>query len=414
MFYLNSKWRYKIFTIHILVILLMRLTRPSLYTNIPVTCETQDLPGTIWDDELRKEIGCPPAIRHFGVGNLLLLPQSFGNIYLGEVFSSYISVHNDSNRVIKGVRVKADLQTGTQRVCLIGQDESKDCELGPGQSVDDVIHHEVKDIGTYILVCFVYYINDAGQSTHLKKFYKFQVMKPIDVKTKFYNAESNEVYLETQIQNITSAPINLENVSLDPSPLFQVNQLNDNVETKKSVFGDVNCLNPDDSRQYLFCMTPKSDLINNPKHLKGSFNIGKLDIMWRSNMGERGRLQTSQLQRMAPGYGDIRLTIEKMPEVAHLAKPFTITCQISNLCERAMDLMLILDNTQNPNLVWTGISGKQLGKLEPHASSLIDLELLPIEAGLQMISGIKLKDLFLRRIYDHDEIAQVFVTASFD
>lgn len=27
-------------------------------------------------------------------------------------------------------------------------------------------------------------------------------------------------------------------------------------------------------------------------------NIGKLDIVWRSNLGERGRLQTSQLQRM--------------------------------------------------------------------------------------------------------------------
>lgn len=27
-------------------------------------------------------------------------------------------------------------------------------------------------------------------------------------------------------------------------------------------------------------------------------NIGKLDIVWRSNLGERGRLQTSQLPRV--------------------------------------------------------------------------------------------------------------------
>jgi hypothetical protein len=32
-------------------------------------------------------------------GGLLVLPQSFGNIYLGETFSSYVCVHNDSTEV---------------------------------------------------------------------------------------------------------------------------------------------------------------------------------------------------------------------------------------------------------------------------------------------------------------------------
>ena len=32
-------------------------------------------------------------------GSLLVLPQSFGNIYLGETFSSYVCVHNDSTEV---------------------------------------------------------------------------------------------------------------------------------------------------------------------------------------------------------------------------------------------------------------------------------------------------------------------------
>ncbi|GBP23237.1 Cytoplasmic phosphatidylinositol transfer protein 1 [Eumeta japonica] len=43
-----------------------------------------------------------------------------------------------------------------------------------------------------------------------RKFFKFEVMKPLDVKTKFYNAESDDVYLEAQVQNITSGPITLE------------------------------------------------------------------------------------------------------------------------------------------------------------------------------------------------------------
>lgn len=48
-------------------------------------------------------------------------------------------------------------------------------------------------------------------------------MKPLDVKTKFYNAESDDVYLETQVQNITSGPICLEKVLLDASHLFNGN-----------------------------------------------------------------------------------------------------------------------------------------------------------------------------------------------
>jgi hypothetical protein len=32
--------------------------------------------------------------------------------------------------------------------------------------------------------------------------------------------------------------------------------------------------------------------------LRGESNIGKLDLIWRTAIGDRGRLQTSQLQRM--------------------------------------------------------------------------------------------------------------------
>ena len=37
-------------------------------------------------------------------------------------------------------------------------------------------------------------------------------MKPLDVKTKFYNAESDEVYLEAQVQNITAGTITVDKV----------------------------------------------------------------------------------------------------------------------------------------------------------------------------------------------------------
>ena len=64
------------------------------------------------------------------------------------------------------------------------------------------------------------------------------------------------------------------------------------------MLGSVNYLNPLDVRQYLFCLLPTSELRQDSYKLKEVTNIGKLDITWRTNMGEKGRLQTSPLQRM--------------------------------------------------------------------------------------------------------------------
>ena len=71
------------------------------------------------------------------------------------------------------------------------------------------------------LVCEVSYNNFMGIQTSFRKFFKIQVLKPLDVKTKFYNAENDDVYLEAQVQNITKGPICLEKIALDASHLFK-------------------------------------------------------------------------------------------------------------------------------------------------------------------------------------------------
>lgn len=53
-----------------------------------------------------------------------------------------------------------------------------------------------------------------------------------------------------------------------------------------------------DTRQYLYCLKPKPEYSEKAGVIKGVTVIGKLDIVWKTNLGERGRLQTSQLQRM--------------------------------------------------------------------------------------------------------------------
>ena len=107
--------------------------------------------------------------------------------------------------------------------------------------------------------------------------------------------------MEALLQNMTTIPICLERVMLEPSPYFDVKPMNtiineDNVE--HWVFGKVNRFNSQECRQYLFCLTPKPNIKYNASILKNLTEIGKLDIVWVTGIGERGHLQTSQLERM--------------------------------------------------------------------------------------------------------------------
>lgn len=396
---------------HFLALKVMRLTRPSLFSTLPIVCDSRDIAGNMWLQDLKQDLGAPLGLELFSSGNFLMLPQSFGNIYLGETFSCYMSVHNDSKQSVNDVAVKAELQTGTQKIMLTGRDDEVAVpELKPNDSVDEVIHHEVKEIGTHILVCTVSYATQTSDKLYFRKFFKFQVFKPLDVKTKFYNAESDEVYLEAQLQNITSSPITLEKVALEPSSYFEVCQMN-TLSENQCVFGHINFLNPHDSRQYLFSLFPK--VTDQGRKFKGGItSIGKLDIVWRSVMGERGRLQTSQLERIAPEYGDIRLTVDSIPSTVSLEEPFEMTCLVTNTCQRTVDLYLMLDNAASPGILWQGLSGKNLGKLEPQSTVQINLEAVPFRTGLQSVSGIKLRDPFLKRTYDYDDVTTVFVCSN--
>uniref|UniRef100_A0A2K6MEE8 Trafficking protein particle complex subunit 13 n=1 Tax=Rhinopithecus bieti TaxID=61621 RepID=A0A2K6MEE8_RHIBE len=372
---------------HLLALKVMRLTKPTLFTNIPVTCEEKDLPGDLFNQLMRDDPSTVNGAEVLMLGEMLTLPQNFGNIFLGETFSSYISVHNDSSQVVKDILVKADLQTSSQRLNLSASNAAV-AELKPDCCIDDVIHHEVKEIGTHVL-------------------------KPLDVKTKFYNAETDEVFLEAQIQNMTTSPMFMEKVSLEPSIMYNVTELNSVIQAGEcvSTFGSRAYLQPMDTRQYLYCLKPKKEFAEKAGIIKGVTVIGKLDIVWKTNLGERGRLQTSQLQRMAPGYGDVRLSLEAIPDTVNLEEPFHITCKITNCSsERTMDLVLEMCNTNS--IHWCGISGRQLGKLHPSSSLSLALTLLSSVQGLQSISGLRLTDTFLKRTYEYDDIAQVCVVSS--
>jgi hypothetical protein len=173
---------------------------------------------------MKQDIRTSRGIERFALSGVLSLPQTFGNIFLGETFTCYVCVHNDSDEMTTGVQVQADLQTSAQRLPLGGSTVVN--KLEPNESVDQVLHHEVKELGTHILICGVHYTTVQGEKLYFRKFFKFQVLKPLDVKTKFHDVKHGETLLEAQVQNITTTPMFIEAVMLDPSPAYIVADLN--------------------------------------------------------------------------------------------------------------------------------------------------------------------------------------------
>lgn len=128
----------------------MRLSRPILASPQIITCDPQDLPQHTYQTVLQNDptavSGCETS-QVLGSGQFMLLPQSFGNIYLGETFTSYICVHNCSSSKVEGVIVNKRLKYNENGVKL-SQNETP-ITLGVNESFDDVLHYEVKECGEH-------------------------------------------------------------------------------------------------------------------------------------------------------------------------------------------------------------------------------------------------------------------------
>jgi len=62
-------------------------------------------------------------------------------------------------------------------------------------------------------------------------------------------------------------------------------------------------------------------------------------------------------------------------------------CICMCLSERTMDLMLTLQNNVSSGLLWSAVSGRQLGRLEPCADLSLQLSVIAVRTGLLVCSS---------------------------
>jgi len=245
-----------------------------------------------------------------------------------------------------------------------------------------------------------------------RKFFKFPVNNPISVRTEIHTVQQ-DLILSAQIRNVIKTPLFLESVKFDPVALFKLVDLvvGDSTTTPKvtpkQVFGsDVVYLKGGEIRQYLFKLEPKNP--QDPK-TKNATVVGKLDIVWKNNMGENGRLQTALLERKIPQAANVEIKLKDIPQKIVLETPFEVTCEIINRAESAINPKLEFLHHAVGGILAFGLSGQVFGQISSGGSLSIKLSLFPSKPGVQKITGIRITDTLSEKNFDFYDIIDVFV-----
>ncbi|KAJ4488342.1 DUF974-domain-containing protein [Lentinula aciculospora] len=319
---------------HLLSLKVMRVSRPALasawqpfYSSSPSFSahSTQSILSLQGKNPLP---GYPKTLRDLTqASELLTLPSSFGSIQLGETFSSCLSVNNEATTEINYVALKVEMQTASSKLTL-AEIGGKDTTLSPGDTLENVVHHEIKELGQHVLACTVSYhfnpqssraapVSEDNSDPNIltfRKFYKFVVTNPLSVKTKVHAprspsalmvpSERDKVFLEVHIQNLTSESIWFERMHFEAAEGWSArdaNVVNVDGEEQSIYTGSTALMQSQDMRQYIYILSLKTSSLEPVVYLPGAvIPLGRLDISWRSSYGEPGRLLTSMLTRRIP------------------------------------------------------------------------------------------------------------------
>ena len=136
----------------------------------------------------------------------MCLPDSL-QVLVGETFTAYLGVLNVSRSVtIRRLSVSAHLQTPSQRFQLPSPLEaaasggSGGVDVPVGAVVDTIVSHAIEEAGQHILRIEVSYASVEGGIKTFRKFYRFQVVNPLSLRTVALRAGDQACWLSITVE----------------------------------------------------------------------------------------------------------------------------------------------------------------------------------------------------------------------
>ena len=278
---------------------------------------------------------------HSILGPGCTLPDTFGVIHIGEVFTAYLGVLNaDDHLPIRNLAVTAQLQTPSRRWPLPcgfegvgsagagGSDANDDDEgqgpidVSPGSGVDAIVSRPLEEIGQHILRVEVAY-GSGPTSRTLRKFYRFNVSSPLHIRELTVRAGDDRCYVSIAVENASGAGagtggggLTICGADFHPPAGLVAERVGGGVGggTQASIAADgsdhADCgertsaaslyetsgrLEPGESYRYLFLVRAASE----DAALRGiacGDELGKAVFAWRKAMGESGRIASASVR----------------------------------------------------------------------------------------------------------------------
>ena len=304
------------------IVRVMRLYKPGLYTNTSFT------PLAMASGNCRSVSTRDADGSDFSISPYLLLPDSFGDIYLGETFSSYVAVVNPVDNVLfTNVTLQLHLlSTNTTieledvRASPEGQQEAEGVTLTNNELTDKVIMRTLTELNTHTLRVTVNYSIGRGaqEMKTMRKFYRFNVLQPLSMTTSLRKM-GPKVAIQCSVSNSTQTPIFIEGaqfisaitgVSAETTleiPHLEEPTISPALLAPLSTFNlaSVPILQPGEKHGFGFIVSAQTPgAAGAHEFLRNmSQKLGHVEVTWCAHMGERGVLRGNDLRCGLPGNG---------------------------------------------------------------------------------------------------------------
>ncbi|KAJ3447095.1 hypothetical protein M0812_07312 [Anaeramoeba flamelloides] len=145
-----------------------------------------------------------------------------------------------------------------------------------------------------------------------------------------------------------------------------------------------------DQRKYLFQITPKEGFEEKAKRVT---TIGKIIVNWQTKISSSKKIHTTNVPIKMPVRPEIEITIDKIPEDVILEQVFEVECRILNRTNDKLPVRLSYQYEKMKGILINGLSGVDLGEIEPFKPEIITIKMFPIFPGIQEIKGIVITNL---------------------
>eukprot|EP01059_Diplonema_ambulator_P032020 TRINITY_DN6074_c0_g1_i1.p1 TRINITY_DN6074_c0_g1~~TRINITY_DN6074_c0_g1_i1.p1 ORF type:complete len:415 (+),score=81.47 TRINITY_DN6074_c0_g1_i1:311-1555(+) len=321
---------------------------------------------------------------HEAVRSELVIPGQPKIMHNGETFRVCISLHNVSNVQVHNISLKAEMMQGGRGVGLLDIDSTSSrgiVSFPPGEHKDFIVEYPLQAEGSHALMCNVNYSDDKEART-FRKLFKFPVGSTVGISGVKIWTISDHVMVGVDLKNMLKTT-HLVDLNFCPSPDFRLVEMPAN---KSEVWQKA--MGPDEKRRFVFRLLPQR------KDTTTATPAGTFEIAWFGKMGERGRLESTAVTHRGFEKQAVEVTNIEVPNTVKLHTPFTLKATITNNSPTKQDqkLCIVLHPDKMHPLSYTGPSEYFLGNIPYGRSAPVELRLMALASGVQVLNGIEIRD----------------------